>query len=147
MEDVQEALAGVVGVIALAFTHVFGEVQRQWPVGAAEAEEELLEARRPLFFSWAYRGQGCRGERAVQALAKAHRLIGQAQRMAEARQVGVFCFEPAQGLEEIVLPGLGLHGLERVHRVGRRPGLAFHRMISPRSVVRSTVSVKLLMDT
>ena len=34
MEDIQEAFAGRVGMVALAFAHVFGKVQRQWAVGA-----------------------------------------------------------------------------------------------------------------
>ncbi|MNG35252.1 hypothetical protein D3C84_1219410 [compost metagenome] len=67
--------------------------------------------------------------------------------MAQARQLGGFALDTPQRLEEIVFPGFLVHRLQGTHRVGRRPGLAFHRMISPRSVVRITVSVKLLIDT
>ncbi|MOA19650.1 hypothetical protein D3C78_1400480 [compost metagenome] len=146
MEDIEEGLAGRVGMVALALAHVFGQVQWQWPVGPTEAEEELLQARR-LVAVGADRGQGRRGEPAVQALAQAHWLVGQAQGMAEAWQLGVLRLEAAQRLEEVVRPRLVLHGLQGVHKVGLRPGLAAQRMISPRSLVRSTVSVKLLIDT
>ena len=64
-----------------------------------------------------------------------------------ARQLGRFALDTPQRLEEIVFPGRLMHCIQGTHRVGRRPGLAFHRMISPRSVVRITVSVKLLIDT
>ncbi|MCY1433860.1 hypothetical protein D9M71_499000 [compost metagenome] len=147
MKHIEKALAGAVGVVALALAHVLGQVQGQGAVGAAEAKEELLQARRALLCGRRQRCQGCRRKSAIELLAKANRLIGQAQGMAEAWQLRRLALKPAQGLEEIVVPGFGLHLAEDVHRVGRRPGLAFHRMISPRSVVRSTVSVKLLIDT
>ncbi|MDF9754534.1 hypothetical protein OKW51_001497 [Pseudomonas hunanensis] len=110
VEDIEKALAGWVGVVALALAHVLGQVQRQGAVGAAEAEEKLLQARW-LVVVGRDRGQGRRGEAAVQALAQAHRFVSQAQRVAEAGQLGVLRLETAQRLEEVVLPGLSLHGL------------------------------------
>ena len=86
-------------------------------------------------------------EREAPTLPEAQRIISQAPGMPQAWQMRMLVLDAAQGLEEIVLPGLCLHLLKRVYRFGRRPGRAFHRMISPRSVLRSTVSVKLLRDT
>ncbi len=147
VEHIEKTLAGAVGVVALALAYVLGEVQRQRPVGPAEAEEELLQARWRSVAGWRHRRQGGRGKCTVQLLAEAQRVVRQALRVAKTRQVRRFALDTPQRLEEIVFPGLGLHRRERAHRVGRRPGLAFHRMISPRSVVRITVSVKLLIDT
>jgi len=147
VEDIQELFAGAVGIVALAFAHVLGDVQRQRAVGAAEAEKVLLQPRWLALASGVDRGQGGRGEGAVGLLPEAQRVVRQAQGLAQARQVRRFALDTPQRLEEIVFPGLLVHRIQGTHRVGRRPGLAFHRMISPRSVVRITVSVKLLIDT
>ncbi len=146
VEDVEEALEGGVGVVALALAGVFGQVQRQRAVGAGEAEEVLLDARCAIGVVLDA-GEGRGGETAVGLLPQAQRVIGQAHGMAEARALGEFALDTAQRLEEVVVPGRGLHGREGVHRFGRRPGFARHRITSPRSVVRITVSVKLLIDT
>ncbi|PAV66563.1 hypothetical protein WR25_01164 [Diploscapter pachys] len=89
VEDIEEALAGRVGVVALALAHVLG--QARWLVVVGRD-----------------RGQRRRGEAAVQALAQAHRFVGQAQRVAEAGQLGVLRLEATQRLEEIVRPAPGL---------------------------------------
>lgn len=147
VEHIQEALAGAVGVVALALTHVLGDVQRQRAVGAAEAEEELLQPCRLAFGPRFDRGQCGRRKGAIGLLPETQRVIRQAQGVPQAWQVRRFALDAPQRLEEVIFPGLLMHRIQGTHRVGRRPGLAFHRMISPRSVVRITVSVKLLIDT
>nr|BFE92947.1 hypothetical protein GCM10020185_34830 [Pseudomonas brassicacearum subsp. brassicacearum] len=107
----------------------------------------MLQACRRTVAARLHRGKGGRGEGAFGPLPEAQRVVGQAQGMAQARQLGGFALDAPQRLEEIVFPGFLVHRFQGTHRVGRRPGLAFHRMISPRSVVRITVSVKLLIDT
>lgn len=147
MEDVHEALEGRVVDVALAFPGVFGEVQRQRPVGAGEAEEELVQARRRGGADVAHRGQGRRREGTVGLLPEAQRIVRQPHRMTEARQLRRLALDAPQRLEEVVVPGRRRHPGEQVQRFGRLPGFACHLITSPRSPVRSTVSVKLLIDT
>ena len=102
MEDVEEAAERRIAGVAQPLARVLGEVQRQRPVRAEQAEEPHLQPRRRRPSRGSNDGQRRRRERQDRVLAEAHRLVDRPQRLAPARLVGVQALEPAQRLVEVV---------------------------------------------
>ena len=104
VKEVEEAHQGRVAVVQEPLARVLGDVERQWSVGAEEAEEALLQSGRPPVVHLEGR-QSRRRERDGGLLGKTHGLIPRAQRLSELRAIGEQTFDPAQGLEEVERPG------------------------------------------
>ena len=108
VEDIQELFAGAVGIVALAFAHVLGDVQRQRAIGAAEAEEELLQPRRLAIASRVDRGE-------EEAERLAHVRIGRIDRLTRFGLVGKECARRRLPIKP--LPPRR----SRIRRLSRRP--------------------------
>src|SRR5690606_1412825 len=147
MENVGEAPERRVVEVELAAVRVLREMQRQRAVRAEEAEEIAREPRRAR----AVAGLECidrrRRELERRRLTEPHALFGGPRGLAETRVVRVQRVDEANGREKAVALGLGLESAQALYNVCSCPRRGGHRMTWPRSVERSVVSVKELIET
>ena len=147
MEHVGETRERLVAVVQRALPRVVGEVQRQRAVGAPQAEEAHVEARRPVRVGRRDPGQRGGRERQLGALPEAHRLVDRPLRGAQARAVGEVRIDAAQRIVEIVAPRLGRQRGERIHTMGRLPHCGLPSRMALRPAERTRVTVNPLSDT
>ena len=81
---------------------VLGDVKRQRPVRAEQAEQPHLQPRRPRRRAGLERRQRRGRKRQVRILSQPHRLVDRTERLSPARLVVVQALEPAQRLVEVV---------------------------------------------
>src|SRR5690606_3723167 len=146
MEDVGEAGEGGVALLLLPPPRVLGQMERQRPLRSEQAEEADPQAGgRAVRLGRRERRQIGRRKRKIWFLAEPDRLLRGAVRAAEARHIGVRPLQQAQRLQEVEPEGFGRE--RRFYSRCRLPSRVGHRMISPRSSVVTTVSVKLFSVT
>src|SRR6185503_5860403 len=105
VKEIEEAHQGRIAVVDEPLARVLGDVERQRSVGAEEAEESLLEPRRPAAVVRLTRRQGRRREGHGRLLREAYRLVPGTQRLPELRLVGEQAFDSPERLGEIERPG------------------------------------------
>src|SRR5262249_21719687 len=129
----------------LAFHHVFGEVRRQRRIWAEQAEEIHRHPRHSVLRRRSCGVQRRRGEPHGWLLPETHRVFPRRQRIADSRQVRPPALQQPHGSKEIepVRP-LGQFFHQRIWRI---PILVGHRIISPRCLLRTTVSVNEFKET
>ena len=147
MQHVQKPAERRIAGIAQAFTRVFGDVQRQRPVRAEQAEQMDLKPRGPVVLRRSERRQRSWRKRERWILSESNRLLGGTRRVAPTRFVREQTLQPPQRLVEVVFVRRVCQCREQGQSVGLRPHSGTHRLISPRFSERNTVSVNELMDT
>jgi hypothetical protein len=147
MEQIEEpAQRGIAGV-PQAMSGVLGDVDGHRPVGAEQAEQPDLQARRRPILAEFERRQRGRGERHVGILSKPQGLVNWTEGRTPAWLVAVQALESPQRLVEVVAIRLPRQIRQEVQSVGLVPQFGAHRLISPRLCDRNTVSVTELIDT
>ncbi len=150
MENVEETGERAIGAMKNAFAHELREMQRQGAVGSQETEESLQQAWRLLRIGGFENRDRRRREGQRRLLPEPDGFILRARCGSGSRLVRVQGFEFAQREQEVVVERLFLKLLQVLvgrHRIARPPTRAGHRMISPRAMPRSAVSVKAFTDT
>jgi hypothetical protein len=139
MKQVEERRDGRVMVMHLAFHDVFGDVRRHRGVGTEQAEEGHRQPGRHALGGRPEGLHACGSETQRGILPEANRVFIGRQRKADAREVGPPAFQQADGAKKVERErALGQFVDQRIWRMPMRVG---HRKISPRCLVRITVSV------
>ncbi len=147
VEDVGEAGEGRVARLPQAIAGIFRQVQRQGSMRAEEAEEKDLHPRRNAVAAGNERTHRPRRESHRRLLAQADRVVLGPRTLTQSRLRRGGALQSPQRLEEVERVRGSLDLAQKRYKLCRRPIRIGHFIISPRSMVRTTVSVNELMET
>ena len=120
---------------------LFGGRQRQRALRPEHAEEARDKAHPPRGLHYRVFEIGG-GKLHVRVLRDDEIFLGELRGVADARLVGVLTLEAPQRRQHVEAPGLGDEFVAKSHETPLRPRRGGQRMISPRSLVRTTTWVK-----
>ena len=146
MKNVGEPGKGVIIGITQSVAGVLTQMQGQRSLRAKQSQKIFVQPWHLTFIPRREGRQGSRCESQGRFLSQTYRIISQPGRFAQSWLVAIQTLQAAQRLEKIKSVRRALQRLEKGYSVCRRPIRAGHRMISPRSVDLTTVSVKELME-
>src|SRR5258708_27351309 len=145
MKQVEKRCDSGVVMVQFAFEYVFGNVRRHRRVGPEQSEKIDSDPRHTIRAGCSGRIQGGRSKTEGRFLPKAHRIFPGRNRVTHSWQLGMAAFEQSNSPKKI--ERVRLFGQLFDQRIWRIPIRVGHRIISPRCLVRTTVSVKEFKET